>query len=93
MKQKIGAPLEAFPCIKCGICCKNLHKNNLYNLLNRGDGICKNFNEIKNLCNIYEKRPSICRIMEIKKTLFQEMATKVYIQKNIEACRNAGAPI
>ncbi len=85
--------LELFPCGKCGICCRSLQKNDLYKFLDRGDGICKNFNEINNLCEIYEKRPSICRVMEMKETLFPEMTVQDYIQKNIEACKNAGAII
>jgi len=49
-----------YPCTKCGCCCRNLHKSELYFELDRGDGVCKYLNE--NKCSIYDTRPLICRI-------------------------------
>ena len=44
-----------FNCNKCGLCCQNL--NEYYLDLDRGDGVCRYFNEKTRLCDIYEKRP------------------------------------
>lgn len=49
-----------FPCEKCGCCCRNLSKSELYADLDRGDGVCRYL--IGNLCSIYETRPLKCRV-------------------------------
>lgn len=46
-----------FHCDCCGLCCMNLDKSDLYSDLNRGDGICKYFDEQTHLCSIYDERP------------------------------------
>ena len=51
-----------FPCSKCGECCKSLHLNPLYRELDRGDGVCKNFELKTNLCKVYDSRPLICQV-------------------------------
>ena len=51
-----------FKCNLCGVCCRNLHKNDLYSNLHNGDGICFYLNIEENLCTIYEKRPDLCNI-------------------------------
>ncbi|MEG0501662.1 MAG: YkgJ family cysteine cluster protein, partial [Cellulosilyticaceae bacterium] len=50
--------MENFLRIQCGTCCRNLDKNNIYNDLDRGDGVCKYLDEVTNLCSIYETRPN-----------------------------------
>ena len=40
----------------------NLDKSDLYSDLNRGDGICKYFDEQTHLCSIYDERPEKCNI-------------------------------
>lgn len=51
-----------FPCTKCGLCCKNVDKNEVSRHLDRGDGTCKNFDDATHLCRIYETRPLFCRV-------------------------------
>lgn len=75
-----------FLCIRCGMCCKNLDKNNLYSDLDRGDGICKYFNETNNLCNIYETRPDKCNVEEGYKYFKELMSLEEYLQYNVRAC-------
>lgn len=81
-----------FPCIKCGLCCKNLDKSPVYSYLNRGDGTCINFDSATQLCSVYEVRPLICRVEEYyEKNLSAVMSRDGYIEANIQACRDIQA--
>ena len=51
-----------FPCDSCGACCKLVRLSEQTSWLDRGDGICRHFNESNNLCNIYETRPEVCNV-------------------------------
>lgn len=74
-----------FKCVKCGECCRNLDKSDLYRTLNRGDGVCK-FLE-GNQCTIYEIRPLLCRIDESYWTFFKDKySLEEYYKLNYEAC-------
>ena len=75
-----------YPCTKCGLCCKNLRANNIYSNLDRGDGTCIHFNELENLCGIYENRPIICRIEDAHKVFFHNIPFNNYINENIQSC-------
>lgn len=75
-----------FVCDKCGCCCRNLDKSELYRSLDRGDGICKYL--VDNLCSIYETRPDICNIEKGYDLFFKEFMTKEeYYSLNIQACK------
>lgn len=74
-----------FPCVKCGMCCRNV--GIVDRSLDRGDGICMNLSE-DNLCNIYNDRPKICRIDEIRPIGIKK---KQWYEINIEACKKLGA--
>lgn len=75
-----------FVCDKCGCCCRNLDKSELYHSLDRGDGICKYL--VGNLCSIYETRPDICNIEKGYDLFFKEFMTKEeYYSLNIQACK------
>ena len=74
-----------FQCSKCGKCCKNINKSNLYKELDRGDGVCVYLDG--NLCSIYENRPLLCRIDESYDAYFKEKYSKEdYYQLNYNAC-------
>lgn len=76
-----------FKCDKCGLCCENLKMSSLYKELDRGDGICKNYDVNTKLCKIYFKRPLICNIDEIYYKYFQDILTlEQYYELNYEAC-------
>jgi len=75
-----------FPCTKCGLCCKNLENSEIYASLNRGDGICINFNLATSLCEIYENRPLACRIEASRNIYFPEMEVLQYLEMNINIC-------
>ena len=76
-----------FPCIKCGLCCKKV--GILDKSLDRGDGACKHLSE-DNLCTIYNDRPRICRIDEMKPN---SISTKKWHEINLEVCKKLGAKI
>ena len=81
-----------FNCSKCGECCKNLHLNPLYSELDRGDNVCKYFDETTNLCSIYEKRPIICNVDKMYDVHFKGIMTlEEYYYKNKEGCEKIGA--
>lgn len=79
-----------FPCEKCGACCRNIKKSELYASLNRGDGVCRYLKD--NLCSIYEIRPLLCRIDESYERFFKEKYTREeYYRLNLEICHKLQA--
>lgn len=75
-----------FQCDKCGMCCRNLDKNELYKELDQGDGVCRYLTG--NLCSIYEQRPLLCRVDESYEKLFRgKMSLEEYYELNYSACR------
>ena len=75
-----------FVCSKCGCCCRNLDKSEIYKNLDRGDGVCKYLNG--NICAIYEDRPILCRIDECYSLYYSDIYTKEeYYRLNHEACQ------
>ena len=75
-----------FNCDKCGICCRNLNRSDLYTFLDRGDGVCKYLTN-SNLCSIYDERPILCQIDKAYEIYFKETLTKEeYYQLNYNAC-------
>lgn len=74
-----------FKCDKCGQCCRNLKKSELYADLHNGDGICKYL--IGNICSIYSNRPLLCRIDESYERFFKEkMSLEEYYLLNYKMC-------
>lgn len=74
-----------FSCDRCGCCCRNLNKSDLYAELDRGDGTCIYL--IGNLCSIYEKRPLLCRVDECYKLFFSKsMSLEEYYFRNTQEC-------
>lgn len=75
-----------FHCKKCGECCRNLEKSDLYKELHDGFGICKYLKG--NLCSIYEKRPLLCRVDKCYDVFFKgKMTYEKYITINQKVCR------
>lgn len=78
-----------FMCDQCGLCCKNLSTSILYTDLNRGDGICKFFDEKTNLCSDYENRPLKCRIDEMYEVFYKDkLSLYDYYKLNYSGCEN-----
>lgn len=80
--------LNYFPCTACGKCCRKVYLSEKTSYLDRGDGICRHFNEQTNLCNIYENRPVVCRVEEYyKKNLSHIYSWEEFVQINLEICK------
>jgi Fe-S-cluster containining protein len=47
-----------FPCTGCGECCRHVNGTPL----DRGDGVCRNYDRHSRGCSIYSTRPDICRV-------------------------------
>ncbi|SFC34559.1 hypothetical protein SAMN02910398_02045 [Butyrivibrio sp. YAB3001] len=77
-----------FECDQCGICCQNLRLNKIYARLDRGDGICKYFDEATRLCKVYEHRPLICNVDAMYENCYAEIISRPqYYELNKQACR------
>ena len=77
-----------FDCDKCGLCCRNLKKTFLSADLDRGDGVCKNFDEKNNLCKIYYSRPLICNVdAYYEKFLKNSMTREKFHEINYAVCK------
>ena len=77
-----------FKCDCCGLCCMNLDKSDIYDDLNRGDGVCVFFNEDTKLCSIYNKRPDKCNVDKMYELIYSDkLSKKDYYKLNYEACK------
>lgn len=77
-----------FKCDCCGLCCMNLNMSEIYNDLNRGDGICKYFDIDTKLCTIYATRPEKCNVDRTYEKYFKEkISLDQYYELNYEACK------
>lgn len=76
-----------FICDRCGLCCMAVGQSSIYAEFDRGDGICRYFDDNTRLCTIYEKRPVICNVEEMYIRFFSEMISKEeYYRLNYNAC-------
>ena len=74
-----------FECDKCGECCRNLDKSDIYKDLDRGDGTCKYLKG--NLCSIYDERPLLCRVDESYHKFFSDSyKIEEYYEINKKIC-------
>lgn len=78
---------KTFDCDKCGLCCKNIRKSLLNVNFDRGDGVCKNFDDATKLCKIYSERPIFCNVdAYYEKFLKNLMSREDFHKMNYEAC-------
>ena len=74
-----------FQCNKCGVCCRNLHKSEIYRKFHDGNGICRYLKG--NECSIYENRPLICRVDECYEIFYKDkMSYDEYLQLTYKCC-------
>ena len=77
-----------FACDKCGLCCTKLSGLPIYSEFDRGDGVCKFFDEELRLCTIYPKRPLVCNVEKSYEKFFKwSISKEEYYKANYEACR------
>lgn len=76
-----------FKCDCCGKCCRHVSLSYIYSKLDRGDGVCKFFNEDTSLCSIYNDRPIECNVDAMFEMYFsQKMSKKEYYEINYKGC-------
>ena len=76
-----------FPCTSCGLCCQNISTVKELSEFDLGNGTCKHFNIVNNSCNIYETRPSICKIDEMFEDKYNQFFTKQeFYTENAKVC-------
>lgn len=85
--QEETSERQEFVCTKCGICCKNVAHYEASEFLDRGDGICKYYDENTKLCTIYDFRPEVCRVDKMYKKYKNQMTWDEYLALNYQACK------
>jgi Fe-S-cluster containining protein len=76
-----------FPCIKCGLCCRNIHNVIGALELDNGKGVCKHLNN--DLCSVYNNRPAVCNVEVMYDLYFADKMSKEHFFKlNIKSCIN-----
>lgn len=76
-----------FPCDNCGKCCQKVNLSEETKWLDRGDGVCKNFDDDSNLCLIYDKRPDICNVnLQYKMNYSQNYTWHEFVNLNVQVC-------
>lgn len=85
--MKIHRNKPAFPCNSCGGCCRKVANSKETAWLDRGDSVCKHFDEETNLCLIYESRPLVCQIENYyDEHLSEKFSWTEFIQINLNIC-------
>ena len=78
---------DMFDCDCCGLCCQNIRNSEIYAHLDRGDGVCRYYDDDTRLCSIYENRPDLCRVDLCYEKYFKgSMTLEQYYAMNHEAC-------
>ncbi|RRD91529.1 YkgJ family cysteine cluster protein [Conchiformibius steedae] len=78
---------EPFPCNACGKCCRLVNQSEQTAFLDRGDGVCRHFDESAKLCSIYATRPLVCRVEDYYVVHLSEMMTwQDFVQMNVSIC-------
>ena len=77
-----------FPCTGCGLCCQNISTIPELRNLDLGNGVCKYFNEKDSFCEIYKKRPDICRVDKMFEKKYQKyfLSKKEFYEENARVC-------
>lgn len=79
--------MSQFPCIQCGLCCQHVNLSEETTHLDRGDGICRHYNQSKKLCDIYESRPLVCRVdQQYYKNFKDKYSWDEFVAINLKAC-------
>lgn len=77
-----------FSCDKCGLCCMHIDESTIDEELNRGDGVCKYFDDTTHLCTIYDSRPIYCNVDKFYDDFLSEKYTRQeFYDVNYESCK------
>ena len=79
--------MQEFPCTQCGKCCMYVNLFPQTQALDRGDGICKNYEVNTKLCKVYDHRPEICNIhFQYTHKFADKMSWDEFVQMNLKVC-------
>lgn len=78
---------QTFPCSGCGKCCSRVRQSAETAWLDRGDGVCRNFDEAGKQCLIYADRPLVCRVEEYYlQHLSAQFTWDEFVKINLDIC-------
>lgn len=77
---------KEFVCTRCGCCCKKVTYYEPAAFLDRGDGVCKYYDDTNKACTIYDFRPEFCRVDKMYKLYKDKMTWDEYLKLNYESC-------
>ena len=78
--------MREFKCNRCGVCCKHVADVEEAEFLDRGDGVCKYYDDNLKKCTIYDFRPDICRVDKMYQRYKSKMTWDEYLDASYEAC-------
>ncbi|PVY92404.1 hypothetical protein C8C95_3274 [Acidovorax sp. 99] len=89
MTASADATRRPFPCNGCGKCCRQVDRSPETSWLDRGDSICRHFDEANNMCLIYTDRPLVCRVEEYySQNLSHLFEWDDFVKINSEVCQS-----
>jgi uncharacterized protein len=78
-----------FDCHRCGACCKLTNLSEQGTDLDISDGVCRHFDELNNICKIYETRPEICNVSVMYEKFYKSRYDwTTFSQTNQEICQH-----
>lgn len=78
----------SFPLQSVRECCKRVHLLAETASLDRGDGICRHFDDDLKRCRIYQQRPDICRVdRQYELHYSSAMTWDAFVELNQSACK------
>ncbi|WP_083922961.1 YkgJ family cysteine cluster protein [Neomegalonema perideroedes] len=78
---------KPFPCDQCGECCKRAGLIAETRSLDRGDGVCRHFDDQSRQCMIYHERPEVCRVdLQYMRKYRALMSWESFVDLNMQAC-------
>ncbi|WP_386686357.1 YkgJ family cysteine cluster protein [Lonepinella sp. MS14437] len=78
---------NAFPCYQCGKCCCHIGGIDELKTFDLGNGICRHYEPITHLCQIYQERPLVCRVEAYyKQNLSHILQWQEYVEMNLKVC-------
>ena len=81
-----------FQCDMCGLCCQRVGLSNVYKHLDRGDHVCRYYEDDTHRCGIYDERPIICNVEAFYENHMKEkMSKEKFFELNYSVCENLKA--
>ena len=78
-----------FKCDMCGLCCQRVGLSDVYKHFDRGDGVCRYYDDETHKCSIYASRPIICNVEAFyEKYMKTKMKKEEFFELNYTACKN-----